>query len=246
MDYGLLKKYTHEINVLYVEDDNDLRKEFSELLKDIFPNVKQASNGEEALNIYKNYYEQNNTYFELIISDIKMPKMDGIELIKNIYDINKEQNVVVLSARNEFDYLLPLVNMGIQHFFTKPIVFDDFLKEIYNISYKIYTNTQSKEDNTLLKIAKNVYWDKDKKQLVKDEKTVKLTKTEFLLLDKLTSDNARVFTIEELFILIWGSIYDEKATKDNLKNIISRLRKKHSEIEIVSVYAMGYKLEIKN
>ena len=56
MDYGLLKKYTKDFNVLFVEDDIDFRKEFFELLQDIFPKVTIAVDGLDALNKYKEFY----------------------------------------------------------------------------------------------------------------------------------------------------------------------------------------------
>ena len=131
MDYGLLKKYTKNLNILFVVDDVDFRKEFSELLLDIFPKVTIAVDGLDALSKYKEFYESTNGYYDLIISDIKMPNFDGVELIDAIYKIKKDQLVIILSARNEFSYLLPLVNLGIHQFFTKPIDYSTFLEDIY-------------------------------------------------------------------------------------------------------------------
>ena len=130
MNYGLLKKYTKNLNILFVEDDTDFRKEFSELLLDIFPKVTSAVDGLHALNKYKEFHETTNSYYDLIISDIKMPNLDGVELIDSIYKIKEDQLVIILSARNEFNYLLPLVNLGIHQFFTKPIDFSSFLEDI--------------------------------------------------------------------------------------------------------------------
>jgi len=91
VDYGLLKKYTRNMVILFVEDDTDFRKEFTELLQDIFPKVETAVDGMDALNKYKEYFKETNSYYDLVISDIKMPNFDGIELVDSLYKIKKDQ-----------------------------------------------------------------------------------------------------------------------------------------------------------
>ena len=83
-NYELLEKIGKEISILYVEDDEHLLKEMSRLLKDIFYKVDIACDGEEAFLKYMSC----ESHYDLIVTDIKMPNMDGIELIKNIYNVN--------------------------------------------------------------------------------------------------------------------------------------------------------------
>ena len=98
IDYISLEKYAKDISILFVEDDKSIAKEMELLLNEIFVNIEVAYNGIEALEKYNSFYKQNNQYFDLIITDIQMPKMNGIELIKDIYKQNPNQKIIVLSA----------------------------------------------------------------------------------------------------------------------------------------------------
>ncbi|WP_428025354.1 response regulator transcription factor [Arcobacter sp.] len=244
MDYGLLKKYTKNLNVLFVEDDIDFRKEFFELLQDIFPKVTAAVDGLDALNKYKEYYTQSNKYYDLIISDIKMPNYDGVELVDAIYKIKQDQIVVILSARNEFNYLLPLVNLGIYQFFTKPINYTNFLDDMFKLSDKIY-HMKLNDNTNIVRIDESLIWDKINKKLLQNDTEIILTKKEIILLNMLLSNNGRICTAEELINIIWFEEFDINADIRNLKNIISRLRRKVPNLHIKNIYGMGYKAEFK-
>lgn len=242
MDYGLLKKYTKDLNILFVEDDIEFRKEFTELLLDIFPNVITAVDGADGLNKYKEFYKENNKYFDLIISDIKMPNLDGIELVSEIYNIRKDQTVIILSARSEFNYLLPLVNLGIHQFFTKPIDYSTFLDDIFKLCNQLYHNS-SNDNKNVIKINESLLWDKEKKQLIKDDKTVDLTKNEYRFVETVLNNNGRVCTVDELINVIWFDDYEVVADISHLKSLIYRLRKKVPDLLIKNIYGMGYKSE---
>jgi len=240
MDYGLLKKYTKNLTVLLVEDDIDFRKEFSELLQDIFPSVTVAIDGLDGLNKYKQYHKDTNKYYDLIISDIKMPNYDGVELIDAIYKIKEDQTVVILSARSEFNYLLPLVNLGIHQFFTKPIDYSSFLDDIFKLCNQIYNNNLN-HNNDIIKIDEFLIWEKKNKRLLQNNSEIELTKKEIIFLDTILSNNEKICTADELINAIWFDEFDFNADIKNLKNMISRLRKKVPNLYIKNIYGMGYK-----
>ena len=104
IDYVSLEKYAKDISILFVEDDKGISKKMELLLHEIFSKIKVAFDGKEALEEYYNYYKTNNEYPDLIITDIQMPNMDGVELIKHIYKENPNQRIIVLSAHNESEY----------------------------------------------------------------------------------------------------------------------------------------------
>lgn len=241
IDFGQLKKYSRGISVLFVEDDNDFRKEFHELLLDIFPRVDCAKDGALGLKCYMDFYSKNNKTYDLIISDIKMPNMNGIELIKEIYNINKEQIIIVLSARNEFKYLYPLINLGIERFFTKPLNYDTFLNKILQICYKIYQYNLPNYSE-FVQIDIDTIWDKEKKKLLFKGEIVELTKKEILLITKLFESTGRLYTIQELIDALWFDEPNIIADATNLKNVVSRLRKKIPSVKINNIYGLGYKI----
>ncbi|QKF83038.1 response regulator transcription factor [Halarcobacter ebronensis] len=239
MDYAVLKKYTKNLNILFVEDDTDFRKEFSELLLDIFPNVTTAVDGLDAFNKYKEFYLNKNKYYDLIISDIKMPNYDGVQLVDSVYKINKDQLVIILSARNEFEYLLPLVNLGIHQFFTKPIDYNYFLEDIYKLCNQIY-HTNLNKNSDLIRINETLFWDKNKRKLLREEKSIELTKNEIRFVATILNNNGTICTVDKLIDIIWEEDFDLNPDITHLKSLIYRLRKKVPDLYIKNIYGMGY------
>jgi DNA-binding response OmpR family regulator len=247
LQYNELRSNAQHLNVLFVEDDKFFGSEFKSLLDDIFyPNIVSiAYDGEEGFKKYLDYYKVNNSYYDIVLTDLRMPNLDGIGLTKNIYEVNPKQTIIVLSARNEFDYLVNLLNMGIEHFFPKPIVYDKFVDELTLICKKV---NRSKEKELIGKkeervtLAKNIFWDISSKELFRGNQAIHLTKKELDLLSILMKNNGGMVSIDELFTLLWMPDELDKATMNNLKNIIFRLRKKVPELEIESFYGVGYKL----
>jgi YesN/AraC family two-component response regulator len=104
-----------------VEDDELIRKEGLLLLEKFFKQVHVAVNGKEGLDLYRSYKKERDEYFDLVITDINMPIMNGIEMIKDIKRSNQKQPIIVISAHDETKYLIPLVQLGVNSFLLKPI-----------------------------------------------------------------------------------------------------------------------------
>ncbi len=119
-----LKELVKELQVLYVEDDVKLHNEVKTFLKKIFNHLDCAMDGEEGLCFYK-----KNSY-DIVITDIQMPKLNGIELVKIIKSINKNQVIIITSAHNESYYLLELINLGVSRFLLKPLRFMDIIEMV--------------------------------------------------------------------------------------------------------------------
>jgi len=121
MDFQDVYQYTKDLNVLYVEDDIDLLEETKDALDDFFYNVDTALHGKEAL---IKYIEKKSSgqYYDIVITDLNMPIMDGMTLIKELHLINKHQPIIVVSAYNESSRLIDLIQSGIDNFIMKPIV----------------------------------------------------------------------------------------------------------------------------
>lgn len=115
-----LKPYTDQLNVLIVEDEEALRTSLEKLFCRLFKNLKTASDGVEALEIFKS----SDIIFDMVITDINMPNMNGIELGKAIQEINPLTPVIALSAHNESSYLIDAINSGFCGFLSKPLEYD--------------------------------------------------------------------------------------------------------------------------
>jgi len=131
--------YSKDLNVLYAEDDSQLLQETSEALEDFFESVQTAENGLVALQKYKDYYEENSEYYDILITDINMPLMNGVDLIKEVHKINIDQNVIVISAYNDSSRLIELINIGITHFIMKPLSPTQLMSVLYQSS-KLVSN----------------------------------------------------------------------------------------------------------
>ena len=154
--YNFKDTYQHSknLNILYVEDDKNLLDEISDILKDFFASVTTAVDGLDGLKKYNNYKDENNSYFDLVITDINMPHKDGLSMIKDIMQINSGQMVIVVSAYNESERLIKLIQEGIDNFIMKPIVSKQLINVLYRSCKNI--NNQKIKDSYLLQQSKLV------------------------------------------------------------------------------------------
>ncbi len=128
--------YSKKLKVLYVEDDKSFAQDTVEILENFFDKVDLSVNGQDALDKYNTFYNKNELYYDIVITDIFMPKMNGLELTKEIYKIHNEQSIIVISAHNEVNYLLEFINIGIEHFIVKPFDINEIMSVLYKSSKK--------------------------------------------------------------------------------------------------------------
>lgn len=140
-----LALYTQGMSVLYVEDDLAILENTATLLKNLFPSVQTAVNGKEALELYKNHP------FDLVITDIIMPEMNGTELIRAIRAIDVDQTIVVTSACDDSEHLLNLINLGISRFIVKPLQMDQMIQTFHYVAKNYYNAKKVAEYNETLK-----------------------------------------------------------------------------------------------
>jgi putative nucleotidyltransferase with HDIG domain len=117
----LLKEKSKGFSVLYVEDEPTLREKAALFLSKIFDHIETASNGAEAFDLY-----QHNTY-DIVLTDMLMPKMNGMELIRHIRKYNEKQEIIVISADTNSDILSACIQLGVTGYLIKPINFNQVL-----------------------------------------------------------------------------------------------------------------------
>ena len=133
-----LKDITQMLKVLYVEDDLSAREKVGNILKLFFNKISVAKDGLEAWDIFQ------NDNFDLIITDINMPRMNGIELIKKIKSIKQNQKIIIISAHDRGDYLLSAIEIGVDNFILKPVQMEQLKSVIYKVSTFIHNENIEK------------------------------------------------------------------------------------------------------
>ena len=121
-----LMKYTKELNVLYVEDNLDVQQQTLKMLSSFFVVIELANNGKVALELF---YENK---YNLIITDIKMPLVDGIFLIESIRKTDKKIPIIIFSAHDDKDYFLKTINAGIDGYILKPYTLEQITQTLDN------------------------------------------------------------------------------------------------------------------
>lgn len=246
VDYILLEKYANKLNVLLVDDDDEsIQNEMGELLNEIFNIVDIASNGEDALYMYENFRIKNQKFYDIVISDVSMPKLDGVRLSELILEANPIQEIVIISAYSDPKDLIEFINLGVSQFITKPVEINKFITILFKISEKLnILKTISVENSkNLISLSNDLYWNFDTKKLTRKKEILKLTKKEMLLIDLLVQVKDKTFESDDIIEYLWKDS-SENADVSNLKNVVSRLKKKIPDLKIESVYGLGYKLII--
>lgn len=235
-----LVTHTQNLSILFAEDHEELRVRTTEILNNIFKTVDVYDNGKDAFDKYVQYNEDNGKTYDIVLSDIRMPQMDGIKLTEEIYKIDPKQIIIILSAYDETKYLLELINLGIQQFIKKPVDYDELLQSFINSSKKLKKNI---EEDTLAQtevtLDRNVIYSKDTKSISTNGENVYLTKFEIIFVELLIQSLGKIYSNEDI-VLHYTSL-NEVIDSSNIRKLVSKLRKKLPENSIESIYGIGYK-----
>jgi YesN/AraC family two-component response regulator len=120
-----IQTLSENISVLYVEDNPGLRANIEQLLGKIFPNILSAANGLEGYKTFKKHKPR------LVITDINMPHMNGIEMAKKIKAEEPDTKIIYMTAYNEKENLLDAINVGVFRYLPKPVKVDQLLEALY-------------------------------------------------------------------------------------------------------------------
>ena len=131
------KEFLKKLTILYVEDDDLARTQLSKILNRLFKNVIQARNGLEGFETYQEH-KLTDSKIDLILSDINMPKLSGIEMLEKIREHDSEIPVIFTTARSETEYLLKAISLNANHYALKPIDKEDVILRIQKVCEKKY------------------------------------------------------------------------------------------------------------
>ncbi len=226
--------------VLLVEDEADAREILSFYLNTIFEDVVVAVDGQEALDIFKKELK-NKKYFDLVLTDIKMPRMDGMEMIEKMLALEENQKFIIVSAYKDEDKLLKSINFRVLGYFLKPINVDNMMKILKKAKAEVLKEKNNNKASKLLKINKNYEYMMDEKLLYCNASLVKLSKKETELLDVLIKNTGKIVTIKRCKLALWN---DENKSDTTFRTVMKRLKDKlKTDDFILSFKGQGYTIE---
>jgi len=222
------KKLFGNVRLLYVEDDADAREHTASFLRAYFKEVISADNGETALALYRNVSP------DMILTDLRMPCMDGIKMSRIIRETDPGIPIVILSAHCDASELLPAVKLKLDDYLLKPFSRDILLEAL------------ARSARSLPFFSKKVYDFGDgvryvfaKKSIVGPDTTYPLTHHESDLLELFICKEGEIVTYEEIETYVYKGEY---MSPDAIKTLVKKLRKKVPDGRIINIISIGYQL----
>ena len=220
--------------ILVCEDEKDLNRFVCLSLRNAGYEAVAAFDGEEALS------KLDEEQFDLVLTDIMMPKMDGYELCENVRAFSKELPIIFMTAKDDKLSKLTGYSLGVDDYVVKPFDMDILLMKISAILRR------SKIRNDKVLCVGNLTINTEERSAVVNGEEIPLTVREFDLLFKLLSYPKKTFTRSALMDEFWG--YDSSATSRTVDVYMAKLREKTQEcdgFEIMTVHGLGYKAILK-
>ena len=217
-----------QYTLLYVEDEAYVREAAVMFLEEYFSEIYEAGDGKEALEIY------HDKKPDIIITDIKMPEMDGLELCEAIRKEDKKTPLIIMTAFTDTDYLLKATELNLVKYLLKPIEELSFVKAIE----RCFALLDSDESN-IIKLVDGFVFDTLNQVLSKEKEMVKLTAFQIALLEILIKNRGNMVSYRQLENSIW---YDSSMSQDALRCLVRDTRKKTSKALIENISKMGYKV----
>lgn len=218
-----------ELIILVVEDEIKTRESLINVLSERFSKVIGAQNGDEGLKKFKKFKP------DLVITDIAMPIMDGLDMAREIKEISDDVPIVVLSAYSEKERLLRSIDIGIDKYLIKPVDIEKLFKVLdCLVGEKI-------EANMLVKISEEYQFNKTKRTLIHNGKEIVLTKKELAFISLLLKQPGVLVLHEDIKKNVW---IGEHVSDTAVRTFIKRVRDKVGEDFIKNVPSLGYKINI--
>ncbi|MBQ6884103.1 MAG: response regulator transcription factor [Clostridia bacterium] len=219
------------LKILIAEDDRELRRLFAHVLIKNGYTAKEVGNGKEALDAI------DAEYFDLIISDIMMPVMDGYEFVRLLREAGNTTPVLMITAKDAFDDMRKGFISGTDDYMVKPINVNEMVLRVGALLRRAQMINDRKQTigGTVLEC--------DTFTVSCDGESMVLPQKEFMLLYKMASFPGRIFTRQQLMDDVWG--YDTDSDTHTVDVHIGRLRdrfKNNKDFKIVTMRGVGYKV----
>jgi len=220
-------------SILFVEDEEALRKNYVIYLEMLFETVYEASDGEEA---YKMYKEKKPN---ILIVDINIPKLNGLDLLTKIRESDHSTKAIVLTAHKEKSFLLKATSLKLTDFLVKPISRRALQGSLDKVIHELKSFNTIAIKNTLL--SDGYLWKYDNKELSCHGTIIVLTNKEQILFSLFMNNLNTVLSIETILYSVWED--NMEVNISTLKTLLKNLRKKLPKEMIENVHGVGYKVK---
>ena len=219
------------LKILIAEDDRELRQLFSHVLTKHGYRVDGVANGQEAMDSI------DQSFYDLIISDIMMPVMDGYEFVRQLRDAGNQTPVLMITAKDAFDDMRLGFQFGVDDYMVKPINVNEMVLRVGALLRRAQMINERRQTigDTVLEC--------DSLTVTTGGESAVLPQKEFMLLYKMAAFPGRIFTRQQLMDEIWG--YDSESDTHTVDVHISRLRDRFrdsKDFKIVTIRGVGYKV----
>ncbi len=217
--------------VLIAEDDADLRQLFQHVLIQNGYYVKGVANGQEGLDAFE------NEKFDIVISDIMMPIMDGYTFVRTLRESGNNIPVLMITAKDAFNDMYMGFHSGTDDYMVKPININEMVLRVSALLRRAQMINERKQ------IIGSTILEYDSFTVISNGESVVLPQKEFNLLYKMASYPGRIFTRQQLMDDIWG--YDTESDAHTVEVHIGKLRERfrdNSDFKIETIRGVGYKV----
>lgn len=228
MNYNL-KNILKNLKVVMISKESNISKKELDILELFFKDITIINSAERALKRFVSLRA------DVIICDIDLPQMSGIEFCKIIRKINSQIPIIILSKKTNKKYLYEMIRLQLIDFVIRPIKTEEFIFALNQTAKYILNNGE------LSVQLNNGYFYNYKNKTINNENNeeIKLTKNEYRLLEFLILNKEKTLTQEEIEKYLWA---EEIITKSAFKSLFSRLRTKIGKDSIKNIFGIGYQL----
>ena len=219
------------MKLLIAEDDRELRQLFSHVLTRQGYTVFGVSDGMEAL------AAMDADFYDLIITDIMMPNMDGYELVRQLREVGNTTPVLMITAKDAFDDMRLGFQSGVDDYMIKPINVNERVLRVQALLRR------AQMINDRRQVIGETVLECDSLTVIANGESVVLPQKEFMLLYKMAAYPGKIFTRQQLMDEIWG--YDSESDTHTVDVHIGRLRERfrdNTDFKIVTIRGLGYKV----
>ena len=219
------------LKILIAEDDRELRQLFTHVLLKHGYTVTGVFDGQEALDALE------NDYYDLIISDIMMPRVDGYELVRQLREVKNTTPVQMITANDAFDDMRMGFQSGVDDYMVKPINVNEMVLRVGALLRRAQMINERRQ------VIGGTTMECDSLTVTVEGEAYVLPQKEFMLLYKMAAYPGRIFTRQQLMDEIWG--YDSESDTHTVDVHIGRLRERFrdsKDFKIVTMRGVGYKV----